>query len=67
MIVVDPPVIEAMEVETNVAGAINTTEANDTVMAEENVEPEVNAATEDIVQPITSDVTVPPPVPHTME
>ena len=67
VIVPDPPVVEAMEVESYVAATTITTEANDAVMAEDNVEPEVNAAPEDNVQPTTSDVVVPPPVPHTME
>ena len=67
MIVPDPPVLEAMDVESNEAATTITTEANDNVMAEDNVEPEVNAATEDNVQPTTSDVDVPLPVPHTME
>ena len=36
-------------------------------MAEDNVEPKANAATDTVVQPITSDDAVPPPRPHTME
>ena len=65
MILPDPPVI--LEVENNEAATTNNTEANDTVMAEENVEPEANVATNTIVQPIISDDAVPPPRPHTME
>ena len=48
-------------------GLENHDEANDVVMAEDNVQPEANDATEDNVQPSTSDVAVPPPMPHTME
>ena len=44
VIMLDPPVVEEMEVENNEAATTNTTEANDTVMAEDNVEPEANAA-----------------------
>jgi len=36
-------------------------------MAEDNVEPEANAATDTIVQPTTNDDAVPPPRPHTIE
>nr|XP_020159594.1 uncharacterized protein LOC109744859 [Aegilops tauschii subsp. strangulata] len=67
VIVPDPHVHEAMEVEANEAATTNTTKANDTVMVDDNVEPEVNAATAENAQPTTSDVVGPPPVPHTME
>jgi hypothetical protein len=67
VIVPDPPVVEEMEVENNEVATTNTTEANDTVMAEDNVEPKANAATDTIVQPIASDNAVPPPRPHTMD
>ena len=65
MILPDPPVI--LEVENNEAATTNTTEANGIVMAEDNVGPEANAATDTIMQPIISDDTVPPPRPHTMQ
>ena len=38
----DPLVVEEMEVEANVASTNNNTEANDTIMAEDNVESEAN-------------------------
>ena len=63
----NPPVLEQMEVENPEAATDNATEANDTVMAEDNVEPEANATTNTIVTPIISDDVVPPPRPHTME
>ena len=56
-----------MQVETPEAATNNATEANDSVMAEDNVEPEANVATDTIVPPIISDDAVPPPRPHTME
>ena len=56
-----------MEVDNTEAAAINATEANDSVMAEDNVEPEAHVNVEATVTPITSDGVVPPPRPHTME
>ena len=49
VIVPAPPILEAMDVEANEAATTITTEANDDVMAEDTVEPEVNAAHEDNV------------------
>ena len=60
VIMLDPPVVELMEGENNEAPTYNSTEANDTVMAEDNVEPDANVATDTIVQPITSEDAVPP-------
>nr|XP_040256311.1 enolase-phosphatase E1-like [Aegilops tauschii subsp. strangulata] len=67
LFVPDPPVHEATNVEANVAATTTTTEANDVVKDEDNVQPEVIAATQDIARPSTSDVAIPPPMPHTME
>jgi len=67
VIVPDPPVLEQMEVENPEAATNNTTEANDSVMAEDNVEPKGNAATNTSVPPISSSDVVPPPRPHSME
>ena len=67
MIVPDPPVIEQMEVANNGAATNNATEANDSVMADGNMEPEVNVNAEATVTPIISNDVVPSPRPHTME
>ena len=67
MIVPDPLIHESTDVEANAAATSTTTEANDIVMAEDIVHPEVITAMEDNVKPSTSGVAVPPPVPHTME
>ena len=67
VVVPDPPVIEQMEVENTEAVTNNATEANDTVMVEDDVEPEDNAATDTIVPPISSNDDVPSPRPHTIE
>ena len=53
-----------MEVENTEAATNNAT---DSVMAEDNVEPEANVNADTAVTPITSDGVVPPPRPHTME
>ena len=70
VIVPDPPVHEAMEVEANEAATTVTTEANDVVMAEDHVAPEDNVVPEAHEQPeanVDADATVPPPRPHTIE
>ena len=65
MIVPEPPVHEATEVEENAAATTITNEANDVSMAEHTVQSEDITATKDNVHPSTLDVVVPPPVPHT--
>lgn len=62
----DPPVIKASD-----AAAATRSEANDVVMAEDNVQPEATLQTEapdttEDIQPSTSDVATAPTVPHTM-
>ena len=67
MIVTDPLVLEQTEVENTEAATNNATEVNDTIMAEDNVEPEATVNDEATLTPIISDSAVPPPRPHTME
>ena len=71
----DPPATQ-VEVENPEAATNNTTEANDVVMAEDNVAPamntmhEANDAPATIVQPdalANATTPVPPPRPHTIE
>ena len=64
--VFDPPATR-VEVD-NIEATTNThTEANDVVMAEDNVEPEANENVEVTLTLIVSEDVVPPPGPHTME
>ena len=70
MIAPVPPVIEETEVENTKATTKNATDANEDVMAEDNVEPEANMVREAQEQPdatVNAKATVPPPRPHTME
>ena len=54
----DPPVVQQMEVENNVA-ATNTAEANDPVLVEDYVEPEANVVPKVNVNPKASVTLVP--------
>ena len=49
VIVQDPPILEATEAEAKVPANTTPDEANDIVMAEDNVQPEAHDATEDNV------------------
>ena len=62
----NPPFVEQMEVEIPEAATTNYTEASDSVMAEDNVEPEVNDNAKANANS-EANIVVPPPRPHTME
>jgi hypothetical protein len=61
-----PPVLEATEATADATAVTTSTEANDIVMAEDDAQSKAPEATE-AIQPSTTDVAAPTPVPHTME